>query len=84
MTGSVRVINPQFKIHGKERRAMKKELSLLRRDYRSFDYQHSLHKDMCVAYGGDVMTDEEAKDCKYEMSMRIACLEVNLAEQYTT
>jgi hypothetical protein len=54
---------PQFKIHGKERRALKKKLSEYQSIVKYFWHCHSLDKDMTSIYGGNEnypMDDTEA------------------------
>ena len=45
------MINPQYKIHGADRKILKKELSQLKSFVKSFWYYHQLDKDMCDIYG---------------------------------
>lgn len=57
--------NPIYKIHGLERRKLKKELSELKKYTNNFWYYHQLDKDMCSFYNctteGYPMSDEEAQ-----------------------
>ena len=43
---------PQFKIHGEQRRVVKKELGELKRYIKNFWHYHQLDKDMASFYGG--------------------------------
>lgn len=55
---------PTYKIHGLERRQLKKELGKLKRYVKNFWYYHQLDKDMTSFYGGKdgfPMSDDEAQ-----------------------
>lgn len=55
---------PTYKIHGKERRVLKKELGSLKRYVKNFWYYHQMDKDMSSFYGssgGYSISDECAK-----------------------
>jgi hypothetical protein len=55
---------PTYKIHGIERRQLKKELGDLKRYVKNFLYYHQLDKDMTSFYGGKEgypMSDDEAQ-----------------------
>lgn len=55
---------PTYKIHGKERRVLKKELSELKSFVKNYWYYHQMDKDMTSFYGssdGYTMSDEDAK-----------------------
>lgn len=43
---------PEFKIHGLQRKHLKKELSALKSYVKNFWHYHQLDKDMCSFYGG--------------------------------
>ena len=73
---------PQFKIHGQERRELKKKVSLMRRDLGAFDRCHSVHKDMAMVYGGEHMSDSEAEIAKDADREEILAIEAELAEPY--
>ena len=73
---------PQFKIHGQERRDLKKKVSLMRRDLGAFDRCHSIHKDMAMVYGGEYMSDTEADDTKDDMRIEISAIEYKLSIPY--
>ena len=56
---------PHFKIHGKERRILKKEFNSLKSFVNDFWYCHEIDKDMASLFGsadGYPMSDEEAKN----------------------
>lgn len=56
--------NPTYKIHGKERRALKKELSEIKSFVENFWHYHQMDKDMSNFYGsseGYPMCDEDAQ-----------------------
>ena len=76
---------PEFKIHGIERRKLKKELSELKSFLKNFWHYHQLDKDMCSFYGGTEsypMTDDKAQ-LKYDQtSNKIKELENMLSIKY--
>lgn len=55
---------PTYKIHGSERKKLKKELSKINSFLKSFWYYHQLDKDMSSFYGDStwLMSDESAKN----------------------
>ena len=59
---------PQYKIHGIERRNLKKELSRLKSYVRTFWFYHQMDKDMAGPYVSDdaarVKYNEAVKDIK--------------------
>lgn len=62
---------PTYKINGKQRRILKKELSMLKSFVKNFWYHHQLDKDMTSIYvGGNGGNIEKAFDVKetYPMS----------------
>ena len=75
---------PIYKIHGLERRAKKKELSLLKSVVNNFWHYHQLDKDMTAIYGGQKgypMSDEKAKEMFEKRKKEIEKLESILAEK---
>jgi hypothetical protein len=75
----------QFKIYGKERRELKKKLSLLKVYYKSFWHYHTMDKDMAMVYGGTdtyPMSDEKAKDLYDSTGREIKTLEEKLSVPY--
>lgn len=75
---------PTYKIHGKERRVLKKELSALRSYVNSFSYHDQLDKDMYEFYGGkgDVISDEESNRILNETKRKIKVIEEVLSIPY--
>jgi hypothetical protein len=73
---------PQFKIHGDERRVLKKELSFLRSIVKDFWYDHMVEKDMASFYGGSVMSDADAKVMDIKNKKKIKMLEQKLSVPY--
>lgn len=68
-----------YKITGKERRALKKELMQLKRLINSFWYAHNWHKAMAEIYGGyEIMSDEIAWDRYNDALALIARIEEEL------
>lgn len=65
---------PQFVISGKERRKVKKELSILKSFVKGFWYFHQLEKDM----GSCMMSDEDAKIMFEKRSKEITQLQTKL------
>ncbi len=75
---------PQFKIYGKERKRLKKELSKLKSFLKSFWNYHQLDKDMCSIYGctdNYLMNDENAQRKYNETNIKIINLEQQLNEK---
>ena len=78
-------MNPTYKIHGKERRKIKKELAELKSYVKDFWFLHQLDKDMAWFYGceGDYpMSDEKAKILYDRANQKIKELESKLSELY--
>ena len=76
---------PIYKIHGIERRQLKKELGELKRYVKNFLYYHQLDKDMASFYGGKEgypMSDDEAKKRVAKAKKQIQELEVRLSILY--
>jgi hypothetical protein len=73
---------PQFKIHGTERRTLKKRLSFLKSFVKTFWYDHQMEKDMSSFYGGNMMSDEDAQKMFDEKTLSIVKLEEELAVPY--
>lgn len=76
---------PEYKIHGLERRQLKKELAKLKHLYKTFWYYHNLDKDMAVFFGGSAgypMSDEKAKERHQEISEEIKSIQLKLQEPY--
>lgn len=74
-----------YKIHGKERRELKKELSLLKSSVKKFWYYHQLDKDMASFYGsseGYPMSDENAQKIYDRNCNKITNLEYLLSIPY--
>lgn len=69
-----------FKISGKERRKVKKELSELKSFMKSFWHEHQMEKDMSSFYGGSdmVMEDDVAKELYDKTMKQIKTLEESL------
>jgi len=81
--------NPQYKIHGEERRSLKKELSLLKSFVKNFWYYHQLEKDMYSIYcAADinkyVLSDEAAKQKFDEVCLEIKKREEDLSVLYNS
>lgn len=73
---------PTYKIHGLERRQLKKELGKLKRYVKNFWYYHQLDKDMTSFYGGKdgfPMSDDEAQKRVDEAKKQIEQLENRLS-----
>lgn len=73
---------PTYKIHGLERRQLKKELGKLKRYVKNFWYYHQLDKDMTSFYGGKdgyPMSDDEAQKRVDEAKKQIQELENRLS-----
>lgn len=78
---------PQYKINGKERRELKKELSKLKSFVKNFWHYHQLDVDMASFYGGssNFPMDDEIAQLKYDRANReIEELEKKLAVPYNT
>jgi len=76
---------PTYKIHGTERRQVKKELSELKRYLKNFWYYHQLDKDMTSFYGGGggyPMSDKEAQNRVDDANNKIKALEERLSVLY--
>ena len=76
---------PTYKIHGIERRQLKKKLGELKRYVRNFWYYHQLDKDMASIYGGKdgyPMSDYEAKKRFDKANSGIKALEERLSVLY--
>lgn len=77
---------PQFKINGKKRRELKKELSGLRAFVKDFWYYHQLDKDMGSFYGKTKnypMCDKKAQIMFDDSNKKIDELEHKLSIPYT-
>ncbi len=76
---------PIYKINGLERRAKKKELSLLKSLVKNFWYYHQLDKDMNYFYGGGKegypMSDEQANIRIEKAKKEIEGMELILSEK---
>lgn len=75
---------PQYKIHGKERRAVKGKLADLKSCLKNFWHSHTMDKDMCSFYGGEerLMSDIEAQEKYEEIEAEIKELKALLKEEY--
>lgn len=76
---------PTYKIHGTERRQLKKELGELKRYVKNFWYYHQLDKDMTSFYGGTEgypMSDVEAKKRVDKAQKQIQEIEGRLSVLY--
>lgn len=76
---------PTYRIYGKERRELKKELSLLKRSVKNFWHYHQLDKDMASFYGSSdnyPMSDEDAQKIYDRNCDKIANLEYLLSIPY--
>lgn len=76
---------PIYKIHGIERRQLKKELGELKRYVKNFWYYHQLDKDMASFYGskkGFPMSDGEAQKRVNKAKKQIQELENRLSVLY--
>lgn len=72
---------PTYKIHGSERRELKKELAKLKSHMKNFWYYHQLDKDMASFYGGSEnypMTDVEANEKFNQANLKVKNLEKKL------
>lgn len=73
---------PTYKIHGSERRQVKKELNKLKRHVKNFWFYHQLDKDMVSFYGGKEgypMSDDEAQKRVDNANTKIKALEERLS-----
>ena len=73
--------NPIYKIYGKERKKLKKELSLSRWFVKDFWSSHEIEKDMTCFFDGRMMSDEDARKLFDETKARIIELEDLLKEK---
>ena len=76
---------PTYKIHGIERRQLKKELAELKLYVKNFWYYHQLDKDMASFYGGKEgfpMSDNEAQKRVDKAEKQIQELEGRLSVLY--
>lgn len=74
--------NPTYKIHGLERRQLKKELALLKSFVKNFWHYHQLDKDMYYIYGCDdskLLRDDEAQIKLDNTEIKIKHLEERLS-----
>lgn len=71
---------PIYKISGKERRKLKQRFNFLKSFLKSFWKDHQLEKDMVSFYGGNMMSDEKAKDVYSKTEKEILELEQQLSE----
>lgn len=71
---------PIYKIQGKERRKLKHRFNFLKSFLKSFWKDHQLEKDMISFYGGDMMSDEKAKEVYQEREKEMLALEKKLSE----
>lgn len=77
--------NPIYKIHGKERRLLKKELSETKSFVKDFWYYHQMDKDMSSFYGsseGYPMSDESAQKIYDKNCNKIVNIEYLLSITY--
>lgn len=74
----------QYKIHGKERRTLKKELSKLKFYVKNFYYNRQLEKDMCYIYGLNedetLISDEDALKIYNDAKLKIEIIQEKLSE----
>jgi hypothetical protein len=76
---------PTYKIHGIERRQLKKKLGELKGHAKNFWYYHQLDKDMTSFYGGKdgyPMSDEEAQKRVDKANSEIKALKKRLSVLY--
>lgn len=74
--------NPTYKIHGLERRVLKKELAELKSFVKNYWYYHQLDKDMYAIYGCDdskLLRDKEAQIKLDNTEIKIKQLEERLS-----
>lgn len=77
---------PTYKIHGKERRTLKKELAELKSFVKNFWYCYQLEKDMHFIYGCDdknVISNNTAEKKLEAAKLKITKLEDRLNTPYT-
>jgi hypothetical protein len=76
---------PEFKIHGLERRKLKREVAEKKSFLRNFWHMHQLDKDMAYFYGSSEdfpMNDERAEEIYNRTEAEIVKLENSLKEPY--
>lgn len=76
---------PQFKIHGQERRKLKKEYSALKSYIKGFWHWHTMDKDIASIYGsseGYPMTDESAQKIYDIAKLKLENIEKQLSIPY--
>ena len=76
---------PQFKIHGDERRKLKHELAQEKSFLKTFWHYHNLDKDMASIYGGSgdfPMSDERAEVVYNQRKEKVERLEKVLQEPF--
>lgn len=78
---------PTYKIHGSERRILKKELASLKQFEKNFWYFHQLEKDMASFYNTSSedypMSDSLAMNKYLDTKQKIIGLEQKLSELYS-
>ena len=76
--------NPQFKIFGHERRALKRELSLLKRRTGSFLAWHGANNDMYEVFGHESpISNDAAEQIQMEAAAEIKRIESLLSETFS-
>jgi len=78
--------NPQFKIHGKERRQFKKDLASLRSFIKTFWFYHQMDKDMAEIFGGtnDYPMSDDKTQIMYDDGLnKIKEMEAELIKPYS-
>lgn len=77
---------PQFKIHGTERRKLKKKYNLLKSFVKNYWRLHHLDKDMCKIYGCEnlIVSEDNAKIIYDKNKKEFERLEIILKEPYET
>lgn len=78
--------SPQFKIHGKERRELKKKLAFSKSFLKHFWSCHQMDKDMASIYGGKddyPMSDIDAQKRYDEEVKKIEKMEEKLSVPYS-
>lgn len=75
---------PQFKIHGKERKEVIKKRNLLRSYLKLFDWNVSIDNDMFIIYGEPerVLSAEKQKEIKENAQKELEEIEKRLREPY--
>jgi hypothetical protein len=78
------VNKPTYKIHGKERRVLKKELFALKSYVNSYSFYDQLDKDMYEFYGDekDTISDEESDKTLNDAKRKIKVIEEVLSIPY--